>query len=58
MEERWLRFRWSRPTAVRQYFRDIRAMIANGQPLTPENTEAVMSRYATVAAADFAGEST
>jgi hypothetical protein len=31
-------------------------MIANGQPLTPENTEAVMSRYATVAAADFAGE--
>jgi hypothetical protein len=33
-------------------------MIANGQPLTPENTEAVMSRYATVAAADFAGEST
>jgi hypothetical protein len=38
------------------YFRDLRDMIAAGQPLTPESTAAVMSRYATVAATDFAEE--
>jgi hypothetical protein len=39
-----------------QYFRDLRDMIAAGQPMTPENTSAVMSRYATVPAKDFAEE--
>jgi hypothetical protein len=39
-----------------QYFRDLGDMIAAGQPLTPETTGAVMSRYATVPATDFAQE--
>src|SRR6202453_4628206 len=36
------------------YFRDLRDMIAGGQPLTPEATIAVMSRYATEPATDYA----
>lgn len=31
-------------------------MIAAGQPMTPDNAGAVMSRYATVPATDFAEE--
>jgi mannose-6-phosphate isomerase-like protein (cupin superfamily) len=36
------------------YFRDLRDMIAGGQPLTPEATIAAMSRYATEPATDYA----
>jgi quercetin dioxygenase-like cupin family protein len=32
----------------------LRKMIADGQPLTEENTEQAMSRYATAAATDYA----
>ncbi|SFF58103.1 Cupin domain protein [Actinacidiphila alni] len=42
------------PDLYVQYFRDLRAMIAAGRPLTPESTVAVMSRYATEPATDFA----
>jgi quercetin dioxygenase-like cupin family protein len=42
------------PDLYVQYFRDLRTMIAGGQELTPESTVAVMSRYATVPATDFA----
>ncbi len=42
------------PDLYVQYFRDLRDMIAGGQPLTPEATIAVMSRYATVPAIDHA----
>jgi|ERR1022692_1346833 quercetin dioxygenase-like cupin family protein len=42
------------PDLYVHYFRDLRDMIARGQPLTPETTADVMSRYATVPAADFA----
>ena len=42
------------PDLYVQYFRDLRNMISGGQELTPESTIAVMSRYATVPAADFA----
>jgi mannose-6-phosphate isomerase-like protein (cupin superfamily) len=44
------------PDRYVQYFRDLRDMIAAGQPLTPDSTAAVMSRYATVPATDFAEE--
>jgi hypothetical protein len=44
------------PDLYVQYFRDLRDMIAAGQPLTPDNADAVMSRHATVPAADFAEE--
>jgi quercetin dioxygenase-like cupin family protein len=37
-----------------RYFRDLRDMIANGQPLTAEASVEVMSRYATIPATDFA----
>jgi hypothetical protein len=37
-----------------QYFRDLRDMITEGQPLTPETTVEVMARYATVPATDYA----
>ena len=37
-----------------QYFRDLRDMIAAGQPMTPDNTGAVMSHYGTIPATDFA----
>jgi quercetin dioxygenase-like cupin family protein len=36
-----------------QYFRDLGDMITNGQPLTPETSAQVMSRYATGPATDF-----
>src|SRR6202050_2452310 len=42
------------PDLYVQYFRDLRDMIAGGQELTPEATLQAMSRYATVAATDFA----
>ncbi len=42
------------PDLYVQYFRDLRDMITGGQDLTPESTIAVMSRYATVPATDFA----
>jgi quercetin dioxygenase-like cupin family protein len=44
------------PDLYVQYFRDLRDMIAAGQPLTPDSSAAAMSRYATVPASDFAGE--
>jgi mannose-6-phosphate isomerase-like protein (cupin superfamily) len=44
------------PDLYVQYFRDLRDMIAAGQPMTPGNAAAVMSRYATVPATDFAEE--
>ncbi|MFI1068434.1 cupin domain-containing protein [Streptomyces puniciscabiei] len=42
------------PDLYVRYFRDLRDMIAGGRELTPESTVAVMSRYATVPATDFA----
>jgi quercetin dioxygenase-like cupin family protein len=42
------------PDLYVQYFRDLRDMIADGQPLTAEATIDVMSRYATTPAGDFA----
>ena len=42
------------PDLYVQYFRDLRDMIAGGRELTPAATIAVMSRYATVPATDFA----
>jgi mannose-6-phosphate isomerase-like protein (cupin superfamily) len=42
------------PDLYVRYFRDLRQMIADGQPLTPENTEQAMSRYATETAAAYA----
>ncbi|GAA1889626.1 cupin domain-containing protein [Streptomyces durmitorensis] len=42
------------PDLYVQYFRDLHAMIARGQALTPEATAQVMSRYATEPATDFA----
>ncbi|MFL4910366.1 cupin domain-containing protein [Streptomyces sp. MMS24-I2-30] len=42
------------PDLYVQYFRDLRNMIAGGREPTPESTVAIMSRYATVPATDFA----
>jgi mannose-6-phosphate isomerase-like protein (cupin superfamily) len=42
------------PDLYVQYFRDLRQMIADGQPLTAESTEQAMSRYATATATDYA----
>jgi quercetin dioxygenase-like cupin family protein len=42
------------PDLYVQYFRDLRDMIAGGQPLTAETTIKAMSRYATEPASDFA----
>jgi len=42
------------PDLYVRYFRDLRQMIADGQPLTPGNTERAMRRYATETAADYA----
>ena len=42
------------PDLYVQYFRDLREMIASGQPLNPENTVHMMNRYATTAATDYA----
>src|SRR5881398_1651758 len=44
------------PDLYVQYFRDLRDMIAAGQPMTPDNAAAVRSRYATVPATDFTEE--
>ena len=41
------------PDLYVQYFRDLRDVMADGQALTPEVTNRVMSRYATVPATDF-----
>ncbi|WP_413812422.1 cupin domain-containing protein [Streptomyces sp. OE57] len=42
------------PDLYVQYFRDLRNMIASGREPTPESTAAIMSRYATVPATDYA----
>jgi mannose-6-phosphate isomerase-like protein (cupin superfamily) len=42
------------PDLYVQYFRDLRDMLASGQPLTPEATVQVMRRFATMPATDFA----
>jgi oxalate decarboxylase/phosphoglucose isomerase-like protein (cupin superfamily) len=42
------------PDTYVQYFRDLRAMIASGQPMTGEAAAGVMARYATVPATDYA----
>jgi mannose-6-phosphate isomerase-like protein (cupin superfamily) len=42
------------PDLYVQYFRDLRDMIAAGQPLTSDATIQVMRRYATVPSTDFA----
>jgi len=42
------------PDLYVEYFRDLRDMIAGGQPLTAETTIAAMSRYGTEPATDFA----
>ena len=42
------------PDLYVQYFRDLRDMIAAGDPLTLEATFEVMARYATVPATDLA----
>jgi oxalate decarboxylase/phosphoglucose isomerase-like protein (cupin superfamily) len=44
------------PDLYVQYFRDLRDMIAAGQPMTPDNVGVVMNRYATVPATDFTEE--
>jgi hypothetical protein len=48
--------RWSArtPDLYVRYFRDLRDLIAAGQPLTSEATIQAMSRYATEPATDFA----
>jgi oxalate decarboxylase/phosphoglucose isomerase-like protein (cupin superfamily) len=40
------------PDLYLAYFRDLRQLTADGQPLTPENTAQVMSRYATTIATE------
>ncbi len=42
------------PDLYVQYFRDLRDMIASGQPMTPDATVRVMGRYATVPATEYA----
>jgi hypothetical protein len=42
------------PDLYVNYFRDLRDMIAGGQPLTDEATIQAMSRYATEPSTDFA----
>ncbi len=42
------------PDLYVQYFRDLRDMIAQTGPATPEATAQVMSRYATEVATDYA----
>jgi mannose-6-phosphate isomerase-like protein (cupin superfamily) len=42
------------PDLYVQYFRDLREMIASGQPMTEEAVIEVMGRYATEPATDFA----
>ena len=43
------------PDLYVQYFRDLRQMIAEGQPLTADRTEQAMSRYATTPATEYDG---
>jgi quercetin dioxygenase-like cupin family protein len=40
------------PDLYVQYFRDLGEMLAGGEPLTPEATVRIMSRYATTPAAE------
>jgi oxalate decarboxylase/phosphoglucose isomerase-like protein (cupin superfamily) len=42
------------PDLYVQYFRDLHDMIASGRPVTPGDAVAVMARYATVPATDYA----
>lgn len=42
------------PDLYVQYFRDLRDLIAAGQPLTPDASIAIMAKYATVPATDDA----
>ena len=42
------------PDLYVQYFRDLRDLLANGQPLTPHMSAEVMGRYATSPATDHA----
>ena len=42
------------PDLYVQYFRDLRAMVASGQPLTGDAVVGVMARYDTVPATDYA----
>jgi pimeloyl-ACP methyl ester carboxylesterase/mannose-6-phosphate isomerase-like protein (cupin superfamily) len=42
------------PDLYVQYFRDLRVILAAGQPLTPQAIEDVMARYGTEAATDYA----
>ncbi len=42
------------PDEYVQYFRDLRDMIAGGQPLSPRTIEAVMARYGTEPATTYA----
>ena len=42
------------PDLYVQYFRDLRDMVASGQPLTGDAVVGVMARYDTVPATDFA----
>ena len=44
------------PDLYVQYFRDLRDMIAAGQPLTGDAVVSVMARYDTVPATDFASQ--
>jgi mannose-6-phosphate isomerase-like protein (cupin superfamily) len=44
------------PDLYVQYFRDLRDMIASGQPPTPQEMEQVMARYATEPATTFAAD--
>ena len=46
------------PDLYVQYFRDLRNLIASGQPLTPEASAQVMSRYATTSATDVVEQQT
>ena len=43
------------PDLYVRYFRDLRQMIAEGQPLTADRTEQAMSRYATTPATEYDG---
>ncbi len=42
------------PDLYVRYFRDLRQMIDDGQPLTAESTERAMSRYDTATSTDYA----
>jgi pimeloyl-ACP methyl ester carboxylesterase len=42
------------PDLYVQYFRDLRAMIESGRPMSPENVTPVMARYATVPSTEYA----